>query len=272
MSRILLTVPRLPRRFLVPAAISVAALVGFSVPAVAVPADVVQDAYITTDFGVVGFGTHSVDPCTTIPGRSCALTYTASYANGDMEISANGTATYPTAGNQYNITGTFYFKILGPTNSFVPILITASASTSAGPDSLTEALITISNANPVFNLRATSCDPVTLPPSYCDNATGGGSFPSSFSGTYTASVAANSQSAFSEFLRLYDYSSVSASIDPMIAIDPTWLANNPGYSLIFSPNVGGVTPTDVPEPFTLSIFGAGFAGAVAMRRRKARKA
>lgn len=35
---------------------------------------------------------------------------------------------------------------------------------------------------------------------------------------------------------------------------------------------GGFTPTDVPEPLTVSLFGAGFAGLVALRRRKAKGA
>jgi len=37
-------------------------------------------------------------------------------------------------------------------------------------------------------------------------------------------------------------------------------------------NITGAPPTGVPEPFTLSIFGAGLASAVALRRRKKAKA
>jgi hypothetical protein len=53
-----------------------------------------------------------------------------------------------------------------------------------------------------------------------------------------------------------DYGTVSsdATADPVITIDPTWLAANPGYSLVFSPNL------TVPEPGTWMMVLIGFAG------------
>jgi hypothetical protein len=39
----------------------------------------------------------------------------------------------------------------------------------------------------------------------------------------------------------------SASIDPYIAIDPTFLSNNPGFSLEFSPGIVNA-PVGVPGP------------------------
>ena len=50
----------------------------------------------------------------------------------------------------------------------------------------------------------------------------------------------------------------NASIDPTIAIDPTFLANNPEAELVFSPNVGNVSA--VPEPSTWAMMILGFAG------------
>lgn len=45
------------------------------------------------------------------------------------------------------------------------------------------------------------------------------------------------------------------------------LAVDPDYQILFTPQV----TTAVPEPITLSIFGAGFAGAAALRRRRKAK-
>jgi hypothetical protein len=63
----------------------------------------------------------------------------------------------------------------------------------------------------------------------------------------------------------------SASIDPFISIDPTFLLNNPGFSLEFSP--GTVNVSSVPEPSTWAMMILGFAGIGFMTyRRKAKPA
>jgi hypothetical protein len=50
----------------------------------------------------------------------------------------------------------------------------------------------------------------------------------------------------------------SALADPMITIDPTFLANNPGtYTLVFSSNIN---PNGIPEPSTWAMMLVGFAG------------
>jgi hypothetical protein len=46
----------------------------------------------------------------------------------------------------------------------------------------------------------------------------------------------------------------SATADPVISIDPTWLATHPGYSLEFRP---GITNGATPEPSTLLLLGSG---------------
>ena len=51
--------------------------------------------------------------------------------------------------------------------------------------------------------------------------------------------------------------------DATYYLDPTWLRNNPGSFARF-------VSTTVPEPATLTLFGAGILGAAAMRRRKKR--
>lgn len=64
----------------------------------------------------------------------------------------------------------------------------------------------------------------------------------------------------------------SAFVDPMLFIDSSFAAIDPNflgdYQLFLSPGVGN--SESVPEPLALSLFGAGFAGVVAMRRRAKR--
>jgi hypothetical protein len=48
----------------------------------------------------------------------------------------------------------------------------------------------------------------------------------------------------------------SATVDPTISIDPTWLASNPGYTLEFSSNLTAA----VPEPSAWAMMLLGFAG------------
>ena len=75
----------------------------------------------------------------------------------------------------------------------------------------------------------------------------------------------------------YGSGTFSASADPVIEIDPSWLALNPGYYLVFSPNVTPPTGTgtgtgtgSVPEPDTLLLGLLGLAGiALSARRRSA---
>ena len=47
-----------------------------------------------------------------------------------------------------------------------------------------------------------------------------------------------------------------AGLDPIVSIDPGFLAAHPGYSLVF----GATSPSSVPEPSTWVMLGLGFAG------------
>ena len=71
----------------------------------------------------------------------------------------------------------------------------------------------------------------------------------------------------------------SAFADPVIEIDPVWLATHPGYYLVFSSNVNppgtsgtgpgtGTGTTAVPEPGTLPLALMGIAGILLWSRRR----
>lgn len=71
-----------------------------------------------------------------------------------------------------------------------------------------------------------------------------------------------------------DDNSCSATADPMITIDPTFSAANPGFSLEFSSNISntvGATP-GVPEPAAWAMMLVGFAGIGWTLRRRGKGA
>jgi hypothetical protein len=62
-----------------------------------------------------------------------------------------------------------------------------------------------------------------------------------------------------------------ASADPLIQIDPTFLANNPGLSLDFSAGIENGIAGAVPEPSTWAMMILGFAGLGLMGYPRSRK-
>ena len=71
-----------------------------------------------------------------------------------------------------------------------------------------------------------------------------------------------------EFSSLFQ-SSASALADPYIQIDPAFLADHPGFSLVFSDNITNgppLAPAAVPEPATAWLLGGGLLALVGFRR------
>jgi hypothetical protein len=64
-----------------------------------------------------------------------------------------------------------------------------------------------------------------------------------------------------------DGSTAAAYVDPYFSIDPTWAAQNAGYSLIFSPGIGNSLPTPGPQPSTFGALAFGFIGLASLRQR-----
>jgi hypothetical protein len=66
-------------------------------------------------------------------------------------------------------------------------------------------------------------------------------------------------------------STATAYIDPYSYIDPAWAAQNPGYSLVFSPGIGNSLPAPSPQPSTFGAVAFGLLGFASARQRLKRR-
>jgi hypothetical protein len=151
----------------------------------------------------------------------------------------------------------FDFEIVGPDSaSEAPILLTASGSASGtGSGGAIKSLITLGR---YFQ-------------GVCAGTEFGPCGQSSFQGIYQAGLFYTNV----EYQVTYritgeaggqgvDTGAFSASLDPDISIDPTWLGDNPGYSLALSPS----PPAPEPSAWVLMILGVGALGAALRNRRR----
>jgi hypothetical protein len=188
-------------------------------------------------------------------------TFTASYLNGVATISGNGSSTGaagsspPQLYSQVNVD--ISFEVVGP-ESYVSVPVIYSA---AGTASATGGYATVGFAG--YN---TSSLIACSPSASCSGE------PSSFLGLLDGTVYSNVGVDFG--LALFGQSggnfsgpgSWSAIVDPSVVIDPTFLANNPGYSLEIDPNPPGTSP--VPEPGSLLLLCTGMISLAGMVRRR----
>lgn len=188
------------------------------------------------------------------PFGSYSETSITSYSDGTLNINNSGSADGTGLGAIIFTTAQFYFTLTGPNSIQVPLFLEADGSTSIAGNGVSEAAISVDGA---FNLDARSCGGFEV--SSCIRSDGS-IIPVSFSGSYFIGdyVAGSACCDIVQLSADVNTSGISggvASIDPMIIIDPTFLADNPGYTLSFSPNpVGGVT-----EPATWAMMLLGFA-------------
>lgn len=178
----------------------------------------------------------------------------------------------------------YYFSIVGTPGTDVPIqfegITRTSVNSGNGLGGAKASLIS-------YDQRGTSA---LLVDRYCSN----GPFPGVGAGTNLCSLSASSFSVggrfqsvasgtdFSGYLDLIAYAgfigtssslfNVQAFIDPVISIDPTFLASNPGFSIVVSQGLGnGEIAAAVPEPAAWVMMLAGF-GAIGGAMRRMREA
>jgi hypothetical protein len=136
---------------------------------------------------------------------------------------------------------TFFFDVLGPSNVLVPLIITASGSTSAsGPEAVDQ--VQVSFAGGQFY----ACSGTGPEVAACGSAS------SSFSGSKSFSLESNLLSDVEVTISGSSTGGTggfSGMVDPMITIDPNFAIANE-FSLLFSP---GVNPVPEPSGLTLAL-------------------
>jgi hypothetical protein len=72
--------------------------------------------------------------------------------------------------------------------------------------------------------------------------------------------------------RAQDLVDTSVTVDPFLTIDPVFLSQNPGFSLVFSDSVANSPPqSGVPETATWAMLLAGFGGIGCVLRQRQRR-
>jgi hypothetical protein len=216
--------------------------------------------------GTLSYGAYGLSP-----GGTTTDTITVSYLNGVATISGFGASTGAAESSPpqlYSQVEVYInFEVVGPESYVpVPVIYTAAGTTSASA--------TCSGLNPLaacayvtaaFGGTGTTSSLIACSPS-CSGE------PSSFSGSLDGTVYSNDSA---DFGLSFNGSSGgpwigpggwSAMVDPTVQIDPTFLADNPGYSLEIDPNPPGTSP--VPEPGSLLLLGTGMISLVGMVRRR----
>jgi hypothetical protein len=161
---------------------------------------------------------------------------------------------------------TYEFEVIGPTNTLVPITADFQLAVAVSPWPNVETQVPDGEYSAQFVASATiSID------FYNGNlyqvVNGGGSGSSiqhegTFVGNPTLSVMSDTiyDISLSATVINTDYGSVVATADPYIFIDPSFLALNPGYTIVFSPGISNSIADTIPEPSTWAMMLLGFAG------------
>jgi hypothetical protein len=162
----------------------------------------------------------------------------------------------------------YWFRVSGPAGLSVPITIQASGSVTQPLDSTpNSAQLSFGTPTGVSEI-ASACLAI--------NAINCGSLGSRSSFSITLPETVTSGADYNLQMTVYVVAQVSAgtdtqsaTVDPFLSIDPTFLLDHPGFSLEFSSGVVNVSP--VPESSTWAMLLLGFAGLGFMAYRRKSK-
>jgi hypothetical protein len=169
----------------------------------------------------------------------------------------------------------FYYEVIGPEALIVPMLISASVSTSVfggdpgGTDTSVTARVVYTTDTGTEQLIACSslsainvCFPYPTADSLIDHP-----FNVMSLALQEIILRADGGTNYST-----SGSSYSGTADPLVTIDPTWSLEHPGYSLVFSSNIASDTPTNgVPEPQSYALVLTALALMRVLARRRTRR-
>src|SRR3984957_11769541 len=208
--------------------------------------------------GLTAPGTDTINFCRTTDSCGSASGTLTSNFNGVQSISGSALSNQD-LGVQASATVDFYFMIKGPKNEQVTYHLKSSGSTSVFGGGQATALLYLNGT--LLNYACSS------------SMTGYCAVSDQFAFDTDFSATSNTQEVLEIDLNggtaAFGGGPFTAAADPMITVDPAFVAQ--GYSLVLSPNVtqGGVT-SPVPEPATWAMLLTGFAAlgfAYRVRRR-----